>query len=157
MHSLHTGKHFTNFIHKEIHCVQNAETIENIVSWLSEQHYLNETWPWLKARCGGDILIFVPLKQCKNQGWFVFLSLGSVTLSKAQSHCLGLLICGTDPGIPFTPTSQPCDVKSSLRVQHYIGINYKVLKHVTKFLLNSIVYCKNIFSSRNSCESGIPA
>lgn len=58
------GKHFLNFIHRQIHCVPAAETIENTVSWLSEQHYLNKIsrlsvliWAGLKVRCGGDMLI----------------------------------------------------------------------------------------------------
>lgn len=162
MPSFYPGKHFLNFIHRKIHCVQ-LQKQEKMVSWLSEQHYLNKIsrlsvliWPGPKGRCGGDMLILF-FSVCEPQ----LISPprpGSVstrvTLSKAQSQCLGLLICGTGPGIPFTPASQPDDVKRRLRVKHYIGVNYKVLKHGTKYLLNSIVYYKNIFSSRNSCESG---
>lgn len=63
MPSFYPGKHFLNFIHRKSHCVQ-LQKQEKMVSWLSEQHYLNKIsrlsvliWPGPKGRCGGDMLI----------------------------------------------------------------------------------------------------
>lgn len=136
---------FSKFYSQDSSLCTAVETIENTASLLSEQHYLNKRskfsvliWPWLKGRCGGDILIWLSSLD-ELSCWLLLPSADCVsiwvTLGQAKSRCLNLLIYQVGPGIPLVPPSSTSPLISRLRVEEDIGVNYKKVETWNKIPL----------------------
>lgn len=100
-----------------------VEMTENIVSLLSEQHYLNKMSKIsvLKGRGRGDMLICRPhYMNCIVDFPSPDRVSISVTLSRAQSWCLDLRIYEVGPGLPFIPPSLTLPLISRLSNEYYV-------------------------------------